>query len=90
IGRKLVEVARHHQVLCITHLPQIAAFGRAHLKVSKEVSEGRTATRLRKLEHDERIEEMARMLGGREISDAARGAAAALRADALRSADPRT
>lgn len=78
IGRKLAEVARHHQVVCITHLPQIAAFGRAHMVVSKEVSEGRTASRLRRLEVADRVEELARMLGGRRVTDAARGAAQAL------------
>jgi DNA repair protein RecN (Recombination protein N) len=78
IGRKLAEVARHHQVVCITHLPQIAAFGQAHLVVSKEVVEGRTASRLRRLDTNDRIEELARMLGGRRVTDAARGAAQAL------------
>ena len=78
IGRKLAAVAEHHQVLCITHQPQIAAFGSSHLVVHKEVVDGRTASRLRRLSHKERVEELARMLGGRSISDAARGAAEAL------------
>jgi DNA repair protein RecN (Recombination protein N) len=78
IGRKLAAVARHHQVLCITHQPQIAAFGGSHLVVYKEVVEGRTASRLRRLSPQERVEELARMLGGRSVSDAARGAAEAL------------
>ncbi|MEZ4236766.1 MAG: hypothetical protein R3F59_11545 [Myxococcota bacterium] len=78
IGRKLVEVARHHQVLCITHQPQIAAFADQHLVVAKLVAEGRTSSRLRRLGADDRVEELARMLGGRKITDAARGAAASL------------
>jgi DNA repair protein RecN (Recombination protein N) len=78
IGRKLAAVAEHHQVLCITHQPQIAAFGGSHLVVYKEVMEGRTASRLRRLSAQERVEELARMLGGRSVSDAARGAAEAL------------
>jgi DNA repair protein RecN (Recombination protein N) len=78
IGRKLREVARHHQVLCITHQPQIAAYGDVHLQVRKDVSGGRTATSLRRLQRPERVEELARMLGGREVTEEARGAARAL------------
>jgi DNA repair protein RecN (Recombination protein N) len=78
IGRKLAEVARHHQVLCITHLPQIAAYGDAHLVVRKDVEDGRTASRVRRLDGDERVEELARMLGGRKVTAAARDAARAL------------
>jgi DNA repair protein RecN (Recombination protein N) len=83
IGRKIAEVARHHQVLCITHQPQIAAFGQAHLHVSKEVRDGRTVSRARALRADERREEIARMLGGAVITDATRGAAAELLGQAL-------
>jgi DNA repair protein RecN (Recombination protein N) len=78
IGRKLAAVARHHQVICVTHLPQIAAFGQAHLHVSKHVEGDRTASRVRRLEAEERVEELARMLGGRKIGAAARSAARAL------------
>ena len=76
IGRKLRDVARHHQVLCITHLPQIAVFADAHFKVAKEVERGRTKSTVRRLGHDERLEEIARMLGGLEITKATRAAAA--------------
>jgi DNA repair protein RecN (Recombination protein N) len=82
IGRKLVEVAKHHQVLCITHQPQIAAFADAHLVVAKHTVDGRTASRLRRLDDTDRVEELARMLGGRKVTDAARGAAHALIASA--------
>jgi DNA repair protein RecN (Recombination protein N) len=78
IGRKLAEVARHHQVICITHLPQIAAYGDAHLVVAKDVEGGRTASRVRRLDEAGRVEELARMLGGRRVTEAARDAARAL------------
>jgi len=63
VGLKLGGVAESHQVICITHLPQVAAHGRTHFKVTKEVAEGRTFTTIRVLEDSERIEEVARMLG---------------------------
>jgi DNA repair protein RecN (Recombination protein N) len=78
IGRKLAEVARHHQVLCVTHLPQIAAFGTCHLHVSKVADGERTTSRIRRLPPEERVEELARMLGGRTVGAAARNAAQAL------------
>ena len=76
IGRKLRDIARHHQVLCITHLPQIAAFADGHFKVAKEVERGRTKSTVRRLSPDERLEEIARMLGGLEITPTTRAAAA--------------
>jgi DNA repair protein RecN (Recombination protein N) len=78
IGAKLAEVARHHQVLCVTHLAQIAAYGDAHLHVHKLVSEGRTESRWRRLSAGERVDELARMIGGVEVTPAARVAAADL------------
>jgi DNA repair protein RecN (Recombination protein N) len=68
IGRKLAEIATERQVLCITHLAQIAARGDNHLKVRKEASEERTLTRVERLEGDLRVDEIARMLGGLEIT----------------------
>ncbi|HOW96303.1 MAG TPA: DNA repair protein RecN [Kiritimatiellia bacterium] len=68
VGRKLAEVARRHQVLCITHLPQVAACGAAHLAVSKSVRDGRTVTDVRRLDARERVDEVARMLGGRDLT----------------------
>ncbi len=82
IGRKIREVSRHHQVLCITHQPQIAAFADAHLHVSKEVADGRTESRVAPLGALARREELARMLGGAVVTDAARSAAADLLAGA--------
>ncbi len=64
VGRKLAQVAECHQLICITHLPQVAACGTTHLAVSKSVQEGRTYTEVRLLDADSRPAEIARMLGG--------------------------
>jgi DNA repair protein RecN (Recombination protein N) len=64
VGQKLWQLGRHHQVLCITHLPQLAAFGEQHFHVEKQIQSGRTLTMLRKLEGEERLVELAQMLGG--------------------------
>jgi DNA repair protein RecN (Recombination protein N) len=63
VGRKLWSVARRHQVLCITHLPQIAVYGDAHSRTQKEVVEGRTLTRVMRLDEESRLDELALMLG---------------------------
>src|SRR4030066_1813767 len=55
VGRKLWELARQHQVLCVTHLPQLAAFGEQHLRVLKEVKDGRTETHVETLKDDDRL-----------------------------------
>ncbi len=78
IGQKLRAISRRHQVLCITHLPQIAAYADRHFRVEKEVSGGRTHSRIVRLDEAERQEELARMLGGIQVTDAQRQAAAAL------------
>jgi DNA repair protein RecN (Recombination protein N) len=70
VGRKLRELARYHQVICITHLPQIARFAEQHLKITKAVLAGRTRTEIRKLGKDDRQKEIARMLGGETITKA--------------------
>ncbi len=70
VGDKLLELARHHQVFCITHLPQIAKFGHHHLGISKQVVNGRTLTVINPLDDKERVEEIARMLGGVDITAA--------------------
>ncbi|MCU0724992.1 MAG: DNA repair protein RecN [Planctomycetes bacterium] len=75
VGRKLREVSSHHQVLCITHLPQIAGLADEHFLVAKLVGDGRTATTVRRLTADERVEEIARMLGGETLTDRTRAAA---------------
>jgi DNA repair protein RecN (Recombination protein N) len=72
LGRKLMAVSTQRQVLCITHLPQIAAMGHQHLSVSKQVSKDRTFSTVKQLKEEERIEEISRMLGGTRITDTAR------------------
>lgn len=64
VGRKLASLADYHQVVCITHLPQIAKFGKHHFRISKHVDSGRTHTVIEPLKEDERVKEIARMLGG--------------------------
>lgn len=78
IGEKLFEISRHHQVICITHQPQIAAWADQHWCVQKHVQGERTHTRVVPLDGDGRRAELARMLGGREVSEAAHDAADAL------------
>jgi DNA repair protein RecN (Recombination protein N) len=68
VGRKLKDVSKHHQVLCITHLPQIACFGDMHYRVVKTVSGERTATSVDILSEEGRLDEIARMLGGTELT----------------------
>jgi len=69
VGMKLKEIARQHQTLCITHLPQIACFADMHQSVYKELRDGRTVTFVKKLDSSsEREEEIARMLGGTTIT----------------------
>ena len=63
VGNKLWNLARHHQVLCVTHLPQLAAFSEQHLQVSKNIQNGRTITQVSDLKGDARIPELAIMLG---------------------------
>lgn len=72
VGRKLKNVAERHQVLCITHLPQVAVFADHHLRVEKLVDHGRTATAIARLDENVRTEEISRMLGGATITDTTR------------------
>ena len=71
VGERLRSLGARHQVLCITHLPQIAALGAQHHAVAKNVQKGRTETRISRLEGEERVDEIARMSGG-PLTDAAR------------------
>jgi DNA repair protein RecN (Recombination protein N) len=68
VGRKLKDVSKHHQILCITHLPQIACFGDRHYRVLKAVSDERTVTSVDVLSREQRLDEIARMLGGAELT----------------------
>ncbi len=69
IGRKLRDISTHRQLICITHLPQVAAFADRHFVVRKEVVEGRTRSTVTLLDADARVEEIARMLGGIELTE---------------------
>jgi DNA repair protein RecN (Recombination protein N) len=72
VGRKLKAMSARHQVVCVTHLPQIASMADQHYLVRKRTERGRTVTDVRSLEGPERVEEVARMLAGETVSDAAR------------------
>jgi DNA repair protein RecN (Recombination protein N) len=76
VGAKLQGLARHRQVLCVTHLPQVAAPAAAHYVASKEQKAGRTVSQLTSLDKAQRVTELARMLGGQ--TEAARKHAAAM------------
>jgi len=69
IGEKLRSLAQYHQILCITHLPQIACSGEKHFLVEKRVSKGRTRTLISSLNREGRVNEIARLLGGKTISE---------------------
>ncbi|WP_263375743.1 DNA repair protein RecN [Granulicella aggregans] len=69
VGKKLKALSRGQQVICITHLPQIAAFGDQHFLIEKTVKAGRTQTEVRLMETGERVEEIARMLSGEKLTD---------------------
>ncbi len=64
VGEKLWQLARQHQVFCVTHLPQLAAFGEQHFRVSKQVDDGRTITSVEELSGSKQQEELAQMIGG--------------------------
>ena len=72
VGRLLGELGSRHQVLCVTHLPQVAACARHHFQVSKTTRAGHTQSAIRPLDADARTEEIARMLGGLKMTDATR------------------
>ena len=72
VGRVLAELATEHQVLCITHLPQIAAFADRHFVVRKETKGGRTRTQVSEVRDDLRVEELARMAGGERVTEVTR------------------
>lgn len=76
VGDKMRQIARQHQVLCITHLAPVAAAAGTHFVVTKQIKDGRTLSQIQRLEKQSRIEELARMLGGQ--TDAARNHAEAL------------
>ncbi|AXK71827.1 DNA repair protein RecN [Lysobacter sp. TY2-98] len=81
VGQKLRALGDHRQVLCVTHLPQVAAQGHSHYRVMKSKSDGVTQSEVRSLSTKEREEELARMLGGVELTKEARAAAKRLLQD---------
>lgn len=72
LGEKLAFIGRSHQVLCVTHLPQVACFAQHHFQVSKYIKGDRTITSVSPLDREGRVEELSRMLGGKLISPKAR------------------
>ena len=68
VGLKLREVSKHRQVLCVTHSAQIAALADTHFLIEKHIKDGRTYTQVRPLEYEERVRELARIIGGDEIT----------------------
>jgi DNA repair protein RecN (Recombination protein N) len=72
VGRTLAQVAQHRQVLCVTHLPQVAAYASSHFRIGKNQADGRMRTQVQLLSTEESVEELARLLGGQEVTDSAR------------------
>ncbi len=75
VGECMAALGRYHQIIAITHLPQIAALGQAHFAVDKRVEGGRASTHIRRLTGDERAEHVARLFSGSEVTDAMRASA---------------
>jgi len=85
VGRKLRALARARQVLCVTHLPQVAAHGHAHYRVSKAPEDGITRSAVERLDEAGREAELARMVGGVEVGPEAHAAARRLLEEAVAS-----
>ena len=68
VGEKMRAVAKRHQVIAITHLPQSAVYGERHLVVAKSVAGGRTRTKISEVDGEDRVAEVARMLGGEKLT----------------------
>jgi DNA repair protein RecN (Recombination protein N) len=90
VGRRLQAISGDNQVLCVTHLPQIAAFARQHYGVSKEMIAGRTETLVTPLDAPQRVLEVARMLGGATITETVRKHAGEMIEQAARQYQPGT
>ena len=72
VSEKLGVIAKNHQIICITHLPQIAAMADHHFMIAKKAEENATVTGIMEMNPEESVEELARMLGGESITDAVR------------------
>lgn len=68
VGKSIEKLGKSHQIICITHLPQIASFGKSHYRVEKYENDGRTFTRVIQLSNNERIQEIASLMGGKRVS----------------------
>jgi len=68
VGNKIKNLSEPYQVICITHLPQVAKFGDTHLLVTKTLSDGKTSVSVKSLGGRERVEELARMIGGLKVT----------------------
>ena len=69
IGKKLLNISKNSQVLCITHLPQVASIAKNHFKISKDITENRTFTKIELLNKEQRIHEIACMLSNGNITE---------------------
>ncbi|MCH5332826.1 MAG: hypothetical protein J1D89_02610, partial [Agathobacter sp.] len=79
VSEKMNLLAKSHQIICITHLPQIASMADSHFLIEKSVEHQSTVSRIRRLAEEDSVEELARMLGGVEITDAVRNNAREMR-----------
>ena len=82
VAEKMADVARRKQVLCVTHLPQIAAMADTHFSVEKGEKKGRTFTNVERLDREGRVDELARLIGGATVTDSLRSSASELLAQA--------
>jgi DNA repair protein RecN (Recombination protein N) len=71
VGQKMLDISNHHQLIVITHLPQIAAQGESHYSVMKKEVDGRTLVFVKKLDIEERISDIAKLLGGTQVTSRA-------------------
>ena len=78
LGKTLAELSKHHQVICVTHLPQIASFAENQWVIRKQTKRGRTTTTIERLGETERIEELAAMLRGDSAAESTRTEALAM------------
>ena len=69
VGRKLKDISNNYQIICITHLPQIAATGDYNYRIHKETDDKKTYTIVKKLTENEKVDEIARLLGGTNITE---------------------
>ncbi|MCK5817259.1 MAG: DNA repair protein RecN, partial [Candidatus Marinimicrobia bacterium] len=70
VGEQIKDLGKHHQILCITHLPQIASMGERHYRVGKYSKGNETFAQIQELSANERVKEIAALIGGKNLSDA--------------------